>query len=350
MKKFLLGFLCGMAVLVATAASTSDEIKALISSTTVYFHVNGEMHSLDSSGDQALNYKGRIYIPLRQFTDEVGGAIHYQQDQNAVDVYLADQHDLSLQDKDDYVRMGYVETKFAELGDPSAVTGIIKFNKAIPSNKQIVIAILNQNGEQAAVTEPIRLLRQKVSQSPAGNIASFEAYFPYMEAIPSYQLQIQLVDKTEWNYSQVNGNLNGAGGINGYPLAMALFTDVWGKKGKPFPLEIYLLNVSDEEVTVSKPVVFEIAITQNIEGVYQPVRTLKSSSFSGAIPWKQGAAMTTLIWDQKDDNGALVPPGEYQAEIVLPGSAEGYSGSNSNEENTFTIPSSMKTRIPLFIE
>jgi hypothetical protein len=348
MKKFVLGFICAAAMFAAAAAvSASNEVKALINSIYVYFHVDGNSSYYGSDGSIALNYKGQLYVPLRKFTEQMGGDVHYTETEDGtktVDVYLDDDRDLELQDKDSYVRMGHLDVTFAETGNPSTIKGTIKFNRSIPQGKDIVIAILDQNGKEAGVTEPLRLLNQKVSQSVMGDIASFEANFPYMKTIDKHKLEVRIVDKTDWTYLQVYANLHGAGGVIGYPLVMTLDGDMNNKKNVPFKLRVSLINLDEEDVhTIVKPVAFDIEIIQYKDEKEELIRTLQTKSFSGKIFRLQGAVATTVIWDQKDSNGKIVPPGEYWARIKLPATAEGAG-------TRYELESSLKARIPVFID
>ncbi|WP_147381823.1 hypothetical protein [Paenibacillus nanensis] len=348
MKKFILGFICASAVFAAVAAvSASNEIKALISSIHVYFHVNGETRYLGSDETIALNYKGQLYVPLRKFSEQMGGDVHYSEAESGsktVDIFLADDRDLDLQDKDGYVRMGHLDVTFSEMGDLSTITGTIKFNRSIPQGKDIVIAILDQNGKEAGVTEPLQLQNQKVSQSVGGDMATFETHFPYMKTVDKYKLEVRVVDKTDWTYNQIYGNLYGAGGVMGYPLVVTLDGDVNNKKNVPFNLRVSIINLDKESShTITKPVAFDIEIVQNKDGKEELVRTLHTKPFSGKIVHQQGAVSTIVIWDQKDNNGKLVPAGEYWASIKLPVTAEGAGTSYGLED-------SLKAMIPVFID
>jgi hypothetical protein len=48
-----------------------------ISSADVTFNVNGKIQTLESNGDNMLNYKDRIYIPIRSFSETVGAQVDY---------------------------------------------------------------------------------------------------------------------------------------------------------------------------------------------------------------------------------------------------------------------------------
>ncbi|MCR2807777.1 hypothetical protein [Paenibacillus soyae] len=348
MKKFVLGFLCASAFFVAGAAAfASNEIKALISSINVSFHVHGETNDLSSDNTIALNYKGQLYVPLRAFTEKVGGDVHYKEEENGgkmVDIYLADDRDLELQDKDGYVRMGHLDVKFAEEGDPSSISGTIKFTRSIPQNKDIVLAILDRDGKEAGVTEPLRLLNQKVSQSVGGDIASFEAAFPYMKPVDGYKLEARVVDKTDWTFFQSYGNLHGAGGVQGYPLVATLGGDVSNPKNVPFELNVNLINL-DEENTISivKPVSFDIEIIQLKDDKTIPIRTIRTKPFAGELVRQLGGVVTAVQWDQKNDKGVVVPPGEYWARLKLPVTAQG-------EHSSYVFENSMRAKIPVFID
>lgn len=348
MKKFILGFICASALFAGGAAAfASKEVKALISSIYVSFHVNGNSSYLDSNETIALNYKGKLYVPLRVFTERMGGDVHYKEEEygdKKVDIYLADDRDLEFQDEDEYVRLGHLDVKFAEEGEPSSISGTIKFNRSIPQNKNIVIAILDRKGTEAGITEPLQLLNQKASQSVGGDIALFRTHFPYMKPVDDYQLEVRVVDKTDWTYFQASGNLHGAGGVQGYPLVAILGGDVSNPKNVPFELDVSMINLDEEDdVSIVKPVSFDIEIIQYQEEKEHLIRTLQTKPFSGKVISQMGAVATTVIWNQKDDKGIVVPPGEYWARIKLPVTAEG-------AHSSMVLEYSMKAMIPVFID
>ncbi|MBH5319850.1 hypothetical protein I6N90_18785 [Paenibacillus sp. GSMTC-2017] len=355
-KKFVLGLLCGMALLAGTAAVASNEIKALLSSIHVSFQLNGQSSTLDSAKDgQVLNYKGQLFVPLRTFAEKMGGAVYYHPAQNgskgSVEIFYEDDRDLPIQDKDGYVRMGHLDLKFAQTLDvftPYIEKGIIKFNKSIPADKDIVLALLDSSGKQVAVSGPIKLDNYKVSQMGKGDISTFETIFPYVTANKNYKLDIQIVPKQAWSYTHysVDAVVQGAGGINGFPLGMIISNESSSTttKGTIHEIEVDILNLKDDDhIVISKPATFEIEISQNKDGKSQLIRTIKTKPLSGTIYWKKGAVKTTVAWDEKDNKGKSVTPGEYFISIKLPTTIEGTMASTPKDVVTFTLEPSMQT-------
>lgn len=345
MKKFMLGLLCGMALFAATAAAASNEIKALLSPVYVNYYVNGETSQLSSDNTQILKYQDRYYVPLRAFSENMGAAVYYHHplpnETASVDIYYVDDRDMTLKDKGGYVSMGHLDVQFSPPSDSPYISGTIKYNKMIPKDNDIVIALLDKDGKQVGVTEAIKLNGYEATSMGKDDISSFKTYFPVMTPMEDYQLQIQLVKKTAWSYKQIYGVIEGAGGVQGYPLAMTIGSSHMNKKGASIALQLDLINLSTSgPVEIKKPIAFEVEIFQYVKDTKRTIRTFKTEPFSGTIPWKQGGYQTNLVWDQKDSSGTAVPSGEYFASIKLPVTiAEG-----------FTLETSMRTQFPIVIE
>lgn len=83
MKKFWTGVLCGTAILVATAAASSDTIQATLFPSKVTIH-NG-VQEIIVDGDEMINYNNKAYIPLRTFSEAMGATVDYQYPSESTD-------------------------------------------------------------------------------------------------------------------------------------------------------------------------------------------------------------------------------------------------------------------------
>jgi len=360
LKKFVLGMLCGMALLTATAAAASNEIRALLFPVQVQFMINGEVSTLNTNEVQVLNYKDRLYVPLRSFAEQMGSSVYYYGKQPghssaSVEVFYEDEHNFTHQDKDGYVRMANLDLQISD--DPNGlaptVNGTILFDKKLPSGKDIVIALLNRNGETIALSETIKLRNQDISKMDSRDMAVFSTHLPYIEPSNDYKLEVQLVDRTPWTFQQadVGTVLDGAGGAAGYPLAAGLIAKYPLKKGEPVELSVMIMNLSKEDsILVKVPIFLEIGIYKSTkDSSSQLIRTLKLEPFSGIIHWKKGYVETTFLWDGKDSDGKIVSQTEeYVASINnLDLSIKGAMLSKPSTVETYSLPSSLKTMMPL---
>lgn len=80
MKKWMAGFLCGIILLVLTAASPAGKaIYGIVFPSEVTFHDGDKAIRLDpSSGNEILNYNNKAYIPLRSFGEAMGAGVEYE--------------------------------------------------------------------------------------------------------------------------------------------------------------------------------------------------------------------------------------------------------------------------------
>lgn len=340
-----------MALFAATAAaSSSKEIKALISSISVNFHVNGESSSMSDTGITVLNYQGHLYVPLRSFAEKMSGAVYYKPpvsgDGAKVDVYYEDDRNLPLADKDGYVRVGYTNVHLSNSADISSINGTLKLLQNIPQNKEIVFAILDEKGRDVSTSGPLWLTDAKLSQLGKGAIIPFSAQFPYRDYPDNYRVEVRVADKMDWTFMQYPSEaaVSGAGGVNGFPLALRMMGGSGSSGGgAPYLIGVELLNLDEDETyTISKPVAFDIEINK-VEGDKTTlVRTVKTKPFAGVVEWKKGAVRTIVPWDGKDGNGKPVPRGEYQFVIKTPVTAEGFANGSPNLSMTFTLEWSMQ--------
>ncbi|GBG09533.1 hypothetical protein PAT3040_04183 [Paenibacillus agaridevorans] len=354
-KKFILGLICGIGIITFTAAAVSEEVRAKLTPVYVNFHMGGDEHSLSSDDTKILNYKGHLFVPLRSFANEIGGSVYYTapvgSDRAQVDIYYEDDRDVTLKDKEGYVRLGNLGVKFALNDDIPVIEGSIKIDKTIPKDKDVVISILDSKGKTLGVSsaiEPYQPSHVPLSQLKQGDTINFRTNFPYMETPESYTLKVELVKKTDWFY--VQGGVVavwGAGGFYGFPLNPAIYgTNTNHKLGDPTPISVTLINLSDDDnVVTTKPVSFEVEISDSTGKL---IRTLTTKPFMGEVQWKKGMMRTTIVWDQKDSSGKKIAKGEYNVKI-LSNETEGYMKSNPDNIVKFGLENSMQAGIPLYI-
>lgn len=350
-KKFLLGLLCGAAIFALTAAS-NNEIKALISTIDVQFHVSGGTNESLPADTMAINYQNRLYVPLRAFGEKMDASVYYTApqhngDRGRVNIYYEDDRDLPLHDKDGYVSAGQLDVKSTEDGyEYLFVSGKIRFNKQVPEGKAVALAVLDEAGKELALSGTLRLGaspgEMEASQFGAGDLTAFRISLPYMDVPEKYEFEFRIVDRPTWDREQYPiGAGYGAGGVNGYPLAARMMDVSNGPNAAKLSIEILNLSL-DANFTTSKPLALEYEIYYLDGNDIKVVRTLKVTPFEGTIPWKHGAVQTTFAWDYKDGNGAAVPKGEtYYGRIKLPAVAEGYMADAPKEIQSFTLETSM---------
>lgn len=363
MKKFLLGLICGMALFAATAAAASNEVRALISNIAVAYHVGGETVQSGEADDIALNYKGQLYVPLRKFAETLGASVYYFKPEGGerakVEVYAADDRDLPLADKDGYVRVGHLERTYhpytsqkgTTYNSNPEVTGTVRFDKSIPYGMEVVFALVNKDGNQKEVSEPIKLRtlhnrEMSLYQRIPGDLATFTASLPLLDNLDDYELVPLVMDKQDWTFLQypVEACACGAGGMNGHPLAANINSGYpYSSREGTAALSVHLINFDDDRhVTLTKSISFEIKIMREGDTGNQVVRTLKTPPFEGTVYRMRGAQQALIEWDLKDGNGKAVSPGTYVAYLSLPITAEGHWENEPGTQTQFRLEYSMQ--------
>jgi hypothetical protein len=75
MKKYLIGFLFGIAVSISSVVYASDSIQAVLYQANLI--INGQAKNPEASGYHMLNYEGHAYVPLRYVAEQMNTAVSY---------------------------------------------------------------------------------------------------------------------------------------------------------------------------------------------------------------------------------------------------------------------------------
>lgn len=89
MKKFILGFSCGIALTATTAVYASDTVQAIFFPVKYVF--NGQNKELNSEYT-TLNYHGHAYVPVRFVVENMGGEIRYDESSKNILINYIDQN------------------------------------------------------------------------------------------------------------------------------------------------------------------------------------------------------------------------------------------------------------------
>lgn len=78
MKKMALSLISGVLFSFATAAvASSPTIEAILFPSTVHFHHEGRINTLEDNDNTILNYNNSVYVPLRSFAEKMGATVNY---------------------------------------------------------------------------------------------------------------------------------------------------------------------------------------------------------------------------------------------------------------------------------
>ncbi|MCP3773506.1 copper amine oxidase N-terminal domain-containing protein [Paenibacillus sp. MZ04-78.2] len=145
MRKYVIGFVCGLFVSMSTIVYASDSIQALLF--PVNFSFNG--NKIDLGEYKILNYENHTYVPIRFVAENTGISIRYSAHDNEIFLNDAPAQYIPLSTilKSDFDNITKIEVKFGDGG------------KVIPINEARTI------GEISSKLKEIKL-RKKNDQSP----------------------------------------------------------------------------------------------------------------------------------------------------------------------------------------
>lgn len=90
MKKFILGLLCGIALMAGSAAYASDALQPITAYLfPVKFVINGQSKELGGEYT-AFNYNGHAYVPVRFVAESMGGVVGYDEGSETIHILYPD--------------------------------------------------------------------------------------------------------------------------------------------------------------------------------------------------------------------------------------------------------------------
>ncbi|WP_284645949.1 hypothetical protein [Paenibacillus silviterrae] len=157
---------------------------------------------------------------------------------------------------------------------------------------------------------------------------------------------------SQWNFGSYPVRYTG---YDGYPLSLSFGSyGLYGQNtwlGTPVDLKVRLTNVGEEPITLSKPVELEAQIVRYVPkgetNEFQIVWHGLLPALSGSLQ-PLGYAELSFRWDMLDDDGKLVPPGQYTVQAKLPMTLE-FTKQGENEKAIQEMQGGMRTRAPIFV-
>lgn len=313
MKKFIVGFLCGVLLAVPAGVYASNQLSAYLFPSKITIHEDGLTTNFDSAGNPFINYNNRVYVPLRAFSEAMGRYVNFESASatngniNKIDIYELKSVPVSAQDKDGYVSLYLInKTKLAD--GNIKVTGLIKINKDV-SGKTVSFA--NQCVISNLLTQPLQ----------EGQTRDFTASME-VDDVASYPVTVKGWD-TPSPFTK--------GMIAGPTAELALRfagkpADQSISIGKGYYEEdsISVLNAADKPLKLSSmKLTYIIYKVEN--GKDKLVCSYNVPEFDGgslAFPASTGSQLTLPAWDFKDLNGNLVSPGKYAIQLSMPANFE----------------------------
>lgn len=344
LKKFLLGLFLGMALTIATAASL-PEVRAVLFPVFISFEENGKSSSFEG---EVLNYKKHLYVPVRSFAEHMGSTVEYVAPNSGskaqVHILKLNDQDFTVSDTSKNVSIGLIEEIDVGKGEPLFIRGAIKFHKSISDKEQLVITLLDKDGNEVAASNPIKLKYREPHEMLAGEFTYFDTTFPHIQLPESYSYGIRIEQKQAWTIRQYHTEYGalGAGGLNGFPLNAYINGGSY-VPNKYFDIELILLNLHDtEKVVITEPLIIEAEIYKEEVNEESKILTITSEPFTGTVNQKRGSYITNLTWDLKDSAGNPVPKGTYIVKLNLPVKAYGHMSGDPKQQVEFMLEQSMQ--------
>ncbi|SHE13033.1 Uncharacterised protein [Chlamydia abortus] len=197
MKKFLTGLLCGTALLVATAAASSDTIQATLFPSKVTIHNGDQKITVD--GDEMINYNNKAYIPLRTFSEAMGATVDYQYPSESTD---------GLHKIDIYQSVAPIEwtlerksvDPFCGKEQPFHITIGVDLIDDKPSDRAFIVS-MNNNTDDDITVGPIDLTFQ-VRSTESNEVVYGRPLPSFAGVIPS---SYEYFAKVTWDHIGIDG-------------------------------------------------------------------------------------------------------------------------------------------------
>jgi hypothetical protein len=315
MKKFIIGLLCGIALSAATAVTASDTVKTFLTRVTMDFHINGEQSNVNSDQMAVITYKDRIYVPLRFFSEKIGATVDYTLPQYKggiprVDMFYEDNSNFIIKDPSGSVSIGHVKLDFGDKADRSnnkpTIDGIVKLEKAIGKEQEVILLVKDKNNIVIAESEIIQSNGKHINQFQVGDVRTFKSNYPYISASDDYHIEIKIIDSSAWMYKQ-----EGYYAQQDSPIDITLGTNAPLSepisKGGTIDVLLTVANTSDHALKIQSAQ-FEILLPGEDGDAIKKTEILKEQ----IIPGNGGAMTTSLTWQ------ANVPTGTYYIRLKEP--------------------------------
>jgi hypothetical protein len=343
MRKYFIGFICGVALSLSTVVLAADTIQVYLFPSRVLFHMNETVKEIDGTGDNGIiNYNNKAYIPLRAFTDGMGATITFAPSSsvtsylNKIDIYSGAANPinkgLTLKDSEGYVTISELKVVPDQNGGNIIKTGTIQINKEI-TGKTIEICTDDATGTMQILSEFIYILNEDIDKPKPGDIRPFKTNAAIGDR-KLESLRIVVHDALKQYPHEKNGT------VSGDPVAV-IFGPPSGFNGtlplgEISPFSISVLNTSSDNIIIQPyDLTFEVYKTEANYQMNELVYSYKMPKSNGTLGHDSGYNVM-IPWNQRGLDGKFITAGKYAVRLKAPSSIQ-YFIEGSNDIKTYPL-------------
>jgi flagellar hook assembly protein FlgD len=348
-KKYIVGFIIGVGVSASTAVIASNSVQTVLFPTLIKFHVNGKLTEVDG-GNSVLNYNNQAYIPLRMFSENIGATVDYRSSssidpqKHQIDIYHEDDQNFKTHDPEGYLSIG--NTTLDVGTSEITANGILRVNKGLDASRKIELIIKTKDNQYT--TSYFHISNPQNMPLQPGDIREFTAYLtpstPQINPSQSIESVTIMSDEVAWVEGTIEGRPGGIGvrtpfnvnfGIDYSPLLISDGSASISKMGDSIPFRFSIGTTEDSPMLLRKTLDFQLEIINaDTKQVVWSHRTpsLPTMTFPS---WEKNEVLR-FAWDQRDNDGKSVPPGNYLLRVIGSTSIH-YSDTEASEIKTQVI-------------
>jgi hypothetical protein len=333
MRKYIIGFMIGIALSLSTVVFAANTIQAYLFPSRVLFHMNDTVKEIDGSGDNAvINYNNKAYIPLRAFTDAMGATVTFTPSSsvtsylNKIDIYdgpaIPINKGLTLKDSEGYVTISDLKVVTDKNANQFLTSGTIQINKDL-TGKTIEFHSSYITDPNQAVSSFVYILNEDIDKPEAGDIRPFQTSV-VMNDQKLEILSVVVRDTLKQNPFEMGPNTTDWGN----PVAIffapqfAYFNDGVLPLGEISPFSISVANTGTDNIVIQPfDLTFEVYKTDANYLQKELVYSFKIPRSNGTLNHTT-AYSVTVPWNQRGTNGKFITAGKYAIRLKAPTSLQ----------------------------
>ena len=309
LKKFISGLLFGVLITLPISVYASDQISAYLFPVKVTIYQNGVATDFNTNDHSFLNYNNRTYVPLRAFSEAMGMIVNFEEgsvsngNNNRIDIYEPSSMIPSAQDQEQYTSL-YVTRQSNNKDGTIQIYGLIRVNKD-PAGRSIAFA--NQFVLENALTQPLHSGQLRTFTASMEN-TTVETYTVMMRgwSAPSPFYKGMIGGPTAELALRFTGK--------GLGQTISISQDYYEEDN------VTILNAAEDTVTLSAMDlhyrIFKVENGKDTLVCSYPIPTFDGGFIE--LPPGTGSSFMIPSWDFRDQNGALVSPGQYAVQLTMP--------------------------------
>ncbi|QGQ95329.1 hypothetical protein EHS13_10760 [Paenibacillus psychroresistens] len=338
MRKYIIGFMIGIALSISTVVFAANTIQAYLFPSRVLFHINDTVKEIDGSGDNAvINYNNKAYIPLRAFTDAMGATVTFSPSSsitsylNKIDIYEGPaapiNTGLTLKDSEGYVTISNLKVVKDKNGNEFLTSGTIQINKDLTGKTiELNYSAIKENNTAASLF--MYILNEDIDKPEPGDIRPFKTSVG-MNDRKLESLSVIVHDTVkQYPYTELDTNWGDPVAIYFAPRSNFV------NNGQMSLTEISSFSIAVANSSANNIIIQPYDLTFEVykaDANYQQQELVYSYKLPRATGTLGKSAGYSVIvpWNQRGTNGKFITAGKYAIRLKAPASLQYFKeGSN----------------------